>query len=163
MNICVHAALSLSCVWLFVTLWTAPHQASLSMEYSRQETRVGCHFLLQRIFLTQRLNPHFLHWQVDSNSFSSSLGSLSMIGTSVLATDVQIGVQMMVVCSMSWYKSEWLGVTLSFYGPWGLEGIPSVLTLLEQHFVELWKKGHWRCLTTQELWPLQTLLRWSKS
>ena len=54
-----------------------------------------------------------------------------MIGTSVLATDVQIGVQIMVACSMSWYKSEWLGVTLSFYCPWGLEGIPSVFTLLE--------------------------------
>ena len=27
----------------------------------------GCHFLLQRIFLTQGLNPHLhLHWQVGS-------------------------------------------------------------------------------------------------
>ena len=32
-----------------------------------QSTGVGCHFLLQGIFLTQGLNPgllHFLHWQV---------------------------------------------------------------------------------------------------
>ena len=32
-------------------------------------TRVGCHALLQGIFLTQRLNPHLLclpHWQVGS-------------------------------------------------------------------------------------------------
>jgi len=32
-----------------------------------QNTGVGCHFLLQGIFLTQGLNPgllHFLHWQV---------------------------------------------------------------------------------------------------
>ena len=52
-----------------VTLWTAPHQASLSMEYSRQETRVGCHFLFQEIFLTHGLNLYLLHllcWQVDS-------------------------------------------------------------------------------------------------
>ena len=27
---------------------------------------VGCHFLLQGIFLTQESNPHLLHWQVDS-------------------------------------------------------------------------------------------------
>ena len=27
---------------------------------------VGCHFLLQRIFLTQGLNPSLLHWQVGS-------------------------------------------------------------------------------------------------
>ena len=27
---------------------------------------VGCHFLLQVIFLTQGLNLHLLHWQVDS-------------------------------------------------------------------------------------------------
>ena len=27
---------------------------------------MGCHFLLQKIFPTQRLSPCFLHWQVDS-------------------------------------------------------------------------------------------------
>ena len=32
----------------------------------RQEYGVGCHFLLQRIFPTQRLNLHLLHWQVNS-------------------------------------------------------------------------------------------------
>ena len=31
-----------------------------------KNTGVGCHFLLQRIFLTQELNLHLLHWQVDS-------------------------------------------------------------------------------------------------
>ena len=57
-------------VWLFVTPWTVAYQASLSMEFFRQNTGVGCHFLLQRIFLTQRLNPRLLclwHWQVDSS------------------------------------------------------------------------------------------------
>ena len=54
---------------IFATLWTVAHQAPLSMEFSRQDTGVGCHFLLQEIFLTQELNPrllHLLHWQVDS-------------------------------------------------------------------------------------------------
>ena len=38
-------------------------QAPLSMEFSRQATGVGCHFLLQRIFPTQGLNLHLLLWQ----------------------------------------------------------------------------------------------------
>ena len=29
-------------------------------------TGVGCHFFLQKIFLTQGSNPCLLHWQVDS-------------------------------------------------------------------------------------------------
>ena len=31
-----------------------------------REELVGCHFLLQGIFLTLGLNPYQLHWQVDS-------------------------------------------------------------------------------------------------
>ena len=44
-----------------MTPWTLAHQASLSMRFPRQEYWSGCHFLLQEIFLTQGLNPHFLH------------------------------------------------------------------------------------------------------
>ena len=39
-----------------------------------KNTGVGCHFLLQRIFLTQGLNPGLLHWQVNSLSLNH-LGS----------------------------------------------------------------------------------------
>ena len=56
----------LSRVWLFVTPWTVAHQAPLPMEFSRQEYRVGGHFLLQGIFLTQRLSLCFLCGQADS-------------------------------------------------------------------------------------------------
>ena len=42
------------------------HQAPLSMRLSRQEYWMGCHFLLQGIFLTQESNPHLLHGQEDS-------------------------------------------------------------------------------------------------
>ena len=38
-------------------------------DFSGKNTGVGCHFFLQGIFPTQRLNPHLLcllHWQVDS-------------------------------------------------------------------------------------------------
>ena len=47
-----HSKLMLSHMWLFVTLWTTAHQAPLSMGFPCKNTRVGCHFLLQEIFLT---------------------------------------------------------------------------------------------------------------
>ena len=51
-------------VCLFVTPWAEAHQASLS-----KNGGVGCHCLLQGIFLSQGLNPHLLgllHWLEDS-------------------------------------------------------------------------------------------------
>ena len=62
----VSGAQLLSGVRLFAILWTVACQAPLSVEFSRQNTGVGCCFLLQGIFLTQRLNPHLLNWQADS-------------------------------------------------------------------------------------------------
>ena len=53
-------------VQLFVIPRTVTYQAPLSMEFSRQGYRVGCHFLLQGIFLTQGSNPCLLHWQAYS-------------------------------------------------------------------------------------------------
>ena len=35
-------------------------------DFPGMNTGVGCHFLLQGIFLTQGLNLHLLHWQEDS-------------------------------------------------------------------------------------------------
>ena len=44
-----------------VTAWTpGVHRAPLSMDCPSRYTGVGCHFLLQGIFLTQGANPHFL-------------------------------------------------------------------------------------------------------
>ena len=65
-------ACRLSCfsrIQLFVTLWTAAHQASLSMGFSRQEYWSGLPFPIQRIFPTQGLNRCLLcllHWQAGS-------------------------------------------------------------------------------------------------
>ena len=62
----------LSCfshVRLFATLWTVTHQAPLSLDFPGKNTGVGCHFLLQGIFLTQGLNLsllYLLHWQAGS-------------------------------------------------------------------------------------------------
>ena len=66
---------SLSRVRLFPTLWTVAYHVPSSMGFSRPEhwvgsgigwvatqpNRVGCHCLLQRIFLTQRSNPGLPH------------------------------------------------------------------------------------------------------
>ena len=41
----------------FATPWTVACQAPLPMGFSRQESGVGCHALLQGIFPTQGLNP----------------------------------------------------------------------------------------------------------
>ena len=58
--------LRFSHVQCFATLWTVAHQAPMSMGFPGKNTGVGCHFLLQGIFLTQESNPHLLcllHWQ----------------------------------------------------------------------------------------------------
>ena len=47
----------------FVTPCTVAHQAALLVEFSRQEYWKSCHFLLQGIFLTQRLNLGLLHFR----------------------------------------------------------------------------------------------------
>ena len=44
----------------FATSWTVTRQVPLFMGFSRQEYGVGCHFLLQGIFLTQGSNPSLL-------------------------------------------------------------------------------------------------------
>ena len=46
--------LHLSCVRVFAAPWTVAHQASLHMEFSRQEYWNGLNILLQGIFPTQR-------------------------------------------------------------------------------------------------------------
>ena len=75
---CLFVIKSLSRVRFFATTWTIDCQTSLSMGFSRQEYWSGCHFLLQGLFPTQRLNPHLLcllHWQGGSLCHQVHLGS----------------------------------------------------------------------------------------
>ena len=51
----------LSHVRLFVTPWSGPYLALPSMDFPGKSTGVGCHFLLQGIFLTQGSNPGLPH------------------------------------------------------------------------------------------------------
>ena len=93
----------LSCFGLFVTSWTIAHQAPLSWDFPSKNIRVGCHFLLQGIFLMLELNLrlqcHFLlqgiflmlglnlrlqcllHWQADSLPLSHLGSPLAGIAT----------------------------------------------------------------------------------
>ena len=49
-----------SCLTL-ATPWTVALQAPLSMDFPGKNAGVGCHFLLQGIFLTQGSNSGLLH------------------------------------------------------------------------------------------------------
>ena len=58
-----------SCVWLFATLWIVACQTPCPWDSPGKNTGVGCHALLQGIFLTQGWNLYLLcllHWQAGS-------------------------------------------------------------------------------------------------
>ena len=60
---------ALSCPTLWDPKDCSPPGSSVHGDSPGKNTGVGCHFLLQQIFKTQGLNPHFLcllHWQTDS-------------------------------------------------------------------------------------------------
>ena len=59
----------------FETPWTVAHQVPCSWDFPGKNTGVGCHSLLQGIFLAQALNLGFLCWQMDSLPLSHQ-GSL---------------------------------------------------------------------------------------
>ena len=61
---CVHAKSPQLCLTLCNPMDSRLLGSSVYGIVQARITRVGCHFLLQGIFLTQRLNPHLLHWQV---------------------------------------------------------------------------------------------------
>ena len=58
-----------SCVRLFATPWTVPHQTSLSMGFSRQEFWSGFHAIFQGVFLTQGIKPASLMSPVLADRF----------------------------------------------------------------------------------------------
>ena len=49
-------------------------------DFSGKNTGVGCHSLLQEIFPSQGLNPHLLHWQVDSSPLSHQGSPTMFVG-----------------------------------------------------------------------------------
>ena len=59
----------------FVIPWTVTSKLLCPWDFPGKNTKVGCHFLLQGIFLIQGSNVCLLHWEVDSLALSH-LGSL---------------------------------------------------------------------------------------
>ena len=53
-------------VSLLSHVWLLPARLLCPWDSWGKNTGVGCHFLLQGIFPTQRLNPHLPHWQAGS-------------------------------------------------------------------------------------------------
>ena len=69
-----------SCVQLFETLWTVA--CFCPWDSAGKNTGVGCHFLLQGIFPTQRSNPHLLclpRWQAGSLPLASRGKPMTMM------------------------------------------------------------------------------------
>ena len=55
-----------SCLTLLQPHRLKPARIFCPWDFPDKNTGVGCHFLLQGLFLIQGLNPHLLHWQVGS-------------------------------------------------------------------------------------------------
>ena len=55
--------------------------SSVYRNFPGKNTGVGCHFLLQRIFLTQESNSGLLHWQADSLPLIQTATSLLILNT----------------------------------------------------------------------------------
>ena len=63
-NFIIYVVMSLSHVWCFATPWTVTSKAPQGSP--GKNAGVGCHFLLQGIFLDQGSNLCLLHWQADA-------------------------------------------------------------------------------------------------
>ena len=65
-QLCCCCLVTQPCLTLFDPVDCSPPGSSVHGDSPGKNTGVSCHFLLQGIFLTQRLNPHLLHWQAES-------------------------------------------------------------------------------------------------
>ena len=73
----------LSCSAMSNSMWSHGLQPSRLLSpwnFPGKDTWVGCHFLLQGIFLTQGLSSCLLHWQADSLPLSHLGSPLDMDG-----------------------------------------------------------------------------------
>ena len=68
----------LSHVWLFVTPWTVAARLLCPWDFPGKDTVVGCHALLQGIFLTHRSNLHLLHSRQFLHSSHQGIASISI-------------------------------------------------------------------------------------
>ena len=63
---------------------SSPPGSSVHGDSPGKNTGVSCHFLLQGIFLTQKLNPRLLRWQADSLPMSHQVSLYDGDGTPLM-------------------------------------------------------------------------------
>ena len=78
------------------------------MGFTRQDTGVGCHFLLQGISTTQWLNPHLLHWQEDSLSLRHQESPFHMLAR-LCSESFKVGFRNMWAKNFQIYKLGFKG------------------------------------------------------
>ena len=107
----------LSCVQPFATLWIVAHQAPL-WDSPGKNTGMGCHALLQWIFLSQGSNPHLvwlLHWQADSLLQSHQESPETIMEMSNLPHSQPLVAESRPLWRKVWeYPSQWLWLIFSF-------------------------------------------------
>ena len=91
---------SLSCVWLFVPLWTVAHQTPLSMGFSRQKCWRGLPFPPPGNLSNLGANLSFLHGQADSLPLSHLGSPMKRVGW--LITNLR-----QIVSSEGFLRSTW--------------------------------------------------------
>ena len=88
---CVHAKLLQLCPTLCNSMdCSPPGSSSVQGDPPAKNTGLGCHTLLQGIFLTQGSTPHLLHllhWQVDSLPLVSSYIFIKLEKTKIKPTN----------------------------------------------------------------------------
>ena len=95
----------LSRVWLFVTPWTVATRL-LPWDFPGKSTGVGCHFLLQRIFPIQGLNPGLPHYRQTLYHLSHQVSALLLSHKKKWNCTIWRNVDGPRVCHTEWSKSE---------------------------------------------------------
>ena len=142
-------ACMLSRVWLFATPWTVAVQAPRPWDFPGKNTEVGCHCLLQEIFLTQESNSCLL-CHLHSRPDSFPLNHLCVVHRSLVLSLTFFLILSVILSSLSW-----VGQNVNSGFPYHLMekpkwtfGQPNASELLE----ELFKNMHIQVLYLSVSW-----------
>ena len=99
----------LSCVRLFVTVWTVALPAPHPWDFPGKNAAVGCRFLLQGIFPTQGSNPCLLHcrWILYHLSHQESPRILQWVAYPFARGSSHLRNQTRVSCIVGWFFTSW--------------------------------------------------------
>ena len=82
-----------------------------------KNTGVGCHFLLQRTFLTQGLNPHLLHWQANSLPLSHQGSPLNFLKTANIFLTITVCTKIKLMINTWMLFTEYIEQCFSKFHP----------------------------------------------